>query len=214
MSLSCINCSSEETFLIYKNSLREYLECSFCQLIFVPRNQLISTDEEKSRYDNHENSAEDSRYREYLTGIFSGISPYLVSGSTGLDFGCGASTLLAQIFEEHDFKMSSYDLYYLPDDEIWQKKYDFIVLSEVIEHFREPRQIMEKLSGILRPQGQIFVKTKFFELEKEKFGNWFYKNDPTHIQFFNQASLNYVAKCLKMNGPKSLEKMDLYRLWS
>jgi len=214
LSLSCISCSSEKTFLIYKNSFREYLECSFCHLIFVPRGQLISSDEEKTRYDSHENSAEDPRYRDYLTGIFNGINPHLVPGSSGLDFGCGASTLLAQIFEQNYFKMSSYDLYYLPDEEIWKKKYDFLVLSEVIEHFREPKQTMEKLSGLLKPQGQIFIKTKFFEQGREKFGTWFYKNDPTHIQFFNHLSLNYLAKCLKMNGPTSLEKMDLYRLWS
>ena len=26
------------------------------------------------------------------------------------------------------------------------------------------------------------------------FSNWYYKNDPSHIGFFNQKSLNYIAE--------------------
>jgi hypothetical protein len=39
--------------------------------------------------------------------------------------------------------------------------------------------------------------------EETDFSNWYYKNDPSHIGFFNKQSLVYLAKELKL-------ELDIY----
>jgi hypothetical protein len=209
----CILCSSESTLKCFEDKSRAYFCCQNCSLIFVPRDSLLDPLEEKKRYDNHQNSDQDPRYRDYLTKTIVEIVPFLGTGAKGLDFGCGSSHLMEKIFFERGYKVDSYDLYYHPNEEIWQRKYDFIVLSEVIEHLAKPKETMEQLRSLLSPGGQIFIKTKYYPESLASFGSWFYKNDPTHIQFFNQQAMGSLARMLQLNGPESLPCQDLVRLW-
>lgn len=212
--MNCILCGSPKTFEWYQDKLQTYFLCHGCTFVFVPRNQMLSAFEEKKRYDTHENNDDDPRYREYLTKIRNSVTPFLTKESLGLDFGCGASHLLARIFSEENFVVDSYDLYYHPEEKIWDKTYDFIVLSEVIEHLSWPVATMEKLAKLLKPGGQIFIKTMFLPEKENAFAGWFYKNDPTHVQFFNFKSMEKLAQILNMQGPIKLPSPDLYRLWS
>lgn len=212
--MNCILCRGASVALWNQDSLRPYLRCDDCSLVFVPRDYLLSSVDEKKRYDTHENNEDDLRYREYLTKITTAIIPFLGADATGLDFGCGASTLLSKIFLESGFVVDSYDLYYHSDQKFRAKTYDFIVLSEVIEHLSDPIGGLEGLKLLLKPGGQFFIKTKYLPPQKEMFGNWFYKNDPTHIQFFNHQSMEKLASLLGMQGPMALSSADLCRLWS
>lgn len=174
----------------------------------MPRNEILSSELEKNRYDQHENNNE-GEYLKYLTGIASSILPYIKKDDQGLDFGSGISTSLAEIFGLTGIRVDSYDLYYHPNNEIWERQYDFVILSEVIEHLREPFETMEKLAKLLKANGKIFIKTKFRN-EKIEFSNWYYKRDLTHIQFFNQKSMNLLSN---KSGFKMTEVgTDLY-LW-
>lgn len=210
--MKCPLCESSSVTLWSEDELRSYFKCRECSLIFVPSEFLLSAEEEKKRYDTHENNQEDLRYREYLSKIALGAYPYLTAGMRGLDFGCGASTLLAQLFDENAFPTDSYDIFYHPNEEIWQKKYDFIVLSEVIEHLSSPLQTMMKLAERLTPQGQFFIKTKFSPEFQSMFSSWYYKKDPTHICFFNDQSMRKLANVLQMGGPE-ITGPDLSRIW-
>lgn len=211
--MKCILCQEGLVFPWVEDNQRSYLRCESCSLIFVPRDQLLSAPEEKNRYDQHQNKEDDLRYREYLSKITTSVLQHLLPGSRGLDFGCGASTLLSQIFLESRVSVDSYDLYYHPDDKFRFRSYDFIVLSEVIEHLSDPRKTMEELRYLLRPGGQIFIKTRFVPEKEEVFSKWYYKNDPTHIQFFNHRSMEKLASLLGLKGPMALECTDLYRLY-
>jgi hypothetical protein len=130
------------------------------------------------------------------------IIPELQKQQVGLDFGCGRTDLLAQLFWEKNFLVDSFDLYFLPDEKIWTKKYHFIILSEVIEHLRDPILELGKLRKMLLPDGKIFIKTKLHPGEKSLFDNWFYKRDSTHVQFFNSKSLSELGRKIRMNGPQ------------
>jgi hypothetical protein len=178
-------------------------------LVFVPRNEIISSEQEKNRYDQHQNNKDD-KYFTYLNGIVSSILPYIKKDSRGLDFGCGSTTLFSDILREHGFQSDSYDIYYHPKQEVWNRKYDFITLSEVIEHLHDPYDTIKRLTCLLNSNGIIFIKTKFLN-EDIDFSNWYYKRDLTHIQFFNQKSMGILAhqfgfKVIKVG-------LDLY-LWN
>jgi cyclopropane fatty-acyl-phospholipid synthase-like methyltransferase len=208
---SCPLCRSDKISEYSSDKFRSYQLCHACQLIFVPRSQLISQVEEKKRYDTHNNSEADSRYRAYLAQIVDLVVTEVKIGSRGLDFGCGSSTLMAEIFKERGFSVDSYDLFYHPQEFIWEKTYDFIILSEVIEHLREPLATMQALKSRLNPGGSFFIKTALSPDSKESFDKWFYKRDSTHIQFFQLPSLESLMEQMQMSSLKILAK-DLFHL--
>ena len=51
----------------------------------------------------------------------------------------------------------------------------------------------KRLASTLRAGGYIALMTHLLT-EETDFRSWYYKNDPSHIGFFNQKSLNYVAE--------------------
>jgi len=203
----CLKCNTQE---YSQDKTRAYHFCSNCQLIFVPRNQLIHPDQEKQRYDSHQNNEEDPHYRNYLQQLMNQVLPSLEKSQVGLDFGCGRTDLLAQLFKAKDITVDSFDLFFLPQLKVWDKKYHFIILSEVIEHLREPFLELQKLRKLLLPQGKIFIKTKLHPNRKDLFDDWFYKRDKTHIQFFNLSALKELGKRTNMNGPEMIGE-DLSR---
>lgn len=205
----CVVC--ESTARVYtKDPERSYFECQACQLVFVPRSELISYEQEKARYDHHQNLEKDSHYISYLEKIAKGILPHLKTQNRGLDFGCGRTKLLENILNQSGYNVSSYDLYYFPESFLLKQKYDFIILSEVIEHLREPRFTLNELSMMLNPGGKIFIKTKFLPA-REQFDRWFYKRDITHIQFFNPVSLKKIGELSNLEKFQDLGD-DLYLL--
>ena len=210
---NCPLCLDHNTQEYSRDKLRSYLICSNCELIFVPRDQLITQEQEKKRYDSHQNDKENSNYQNYLKKIINEILPSLEKEDTGLDFGCGITDLMGQLFKTKSFEVDSFDLYFFPEKKIWKKTYNFIILSEVIEHLRNPLSEMQGLRQILLARGQFFIKTKLHPNQKDSFDNWFYKRDNTHVQFFNLASLKKLATQLNMNDPEMIGE-DLYRFTS
>lgn len=200
----CPACHHHLAHEFSRDSLRCYLKCDSCSLVYVPRDALVSSADEKKRYEAHENDESDPKYRSYLMNLVELIIPNLKLGNKGLDFGSGKSTLLSTLFMEQGYKVNSYDLYFHPSEELLHEKYDFIILSEVIEHLRDPLQCMNQLKSLLKTNGQIFIKTKFCPEDKAMFDNWFYKRDITHVQFLNDSSFE------KLVGPFTKLGEDVY----
>lgn len=206
---SCPLCLAQKIEKYSEDKIRSYHLCSFCQLVFVAREDLISFDQEKERYEAHENNPDDEGYSKYLQKIVIEIKPQLPETGKGLDFGCGKTTILADHLKNLNYEMDSYDAYFLKDESIWDKQYDFIILSEVIEHLRMPRQEMRQLMRVLKPQGKLFIKTKYMPSSKAEFDQWFYKRDSTHVQFFSPESMGYLQNFLGLSSVKNIGT-DLY----
>lgn len=204
----CPLCLENNNHRYSADKIREYYLCSSCDLLFVPREELISSEAEKERYDLHDNLENDEGYVLYLKKIADSFLPYLKEGWGGLDFGSGKTKKLASLLP---FPVESFDLYYHNDQELLKKKYDFIVLSEVIEHLREPRETMLGLNRILREEGMFFIKTKLRPEKENVFSNWFYKRDVTHIEFFSMKALEYLGKMLNRPHVERIGE-DLFRL--
>jgi hypothetical protein len=208
----CPLCHHEKTNLFEKVQDRTYYECQLCSLVFVPREELISFQLEKERYENHQNSEENSDYIKYLAAIAEKISSKVPKGSTGLDFGCGKSLLMEKILVQQGFSVSSYDLFFHPNQNALEKKYDFILLSEVIEHLRDPYEELRKINGLLKPNGSLIIKTKLLTKEIIDFKNWFYRRDITHIQFFSENSFLKLAQLFQFHLHEKMgEDLFLFR---
>ena len=195
--MNCPLCSQIGATLFDQDKQRSFYQCPHCTLVFVPRSGLVSLSAEKERYDAHENSSDSEGYLSYLSGIADSIHQHLHPKSRGLDFGSGKTTLMENILEGKGHDVLSYDVFFHPEVPYTESKYDFIILSEVIEHLRDPFQEMAKLTELLHKDGKIFIKTKL--LPEKGFNSWFYKRDITHVQFFSLDSFKYLAQSLHLH---------------
>ena len=172
---------------------REFYQCGRCQLVFVPAMFHLSAAAEKAEYDKHQNSPQDSGYRRFLARTLDPLSERLAPGASGLDFGCGPGPTLSVMLAEQGLKVANYDLYYYPDASLLAQPYDFITLTEVIEHLASPMQVLTQLARCLRPNSLLAVMTKRVE-SQNAFAQWHYKNDPTHIAFYSEATFTWIAE--------------------
>ena len=196
-SCTCPICGADELQKYHEGQGREYLLCLQCDLVFVPRTQLPTIDVEKTKYDQHQNSPQDSGYRAFLSKLFTPIKEFIEPKSYGLDFGSGPGPTLSKMFEAEGYKMDIYDIFYAPNKEVFAKEYDFVTTTEVIEHLHNPKEELLRLASILKSGGVLGVMTAF-RVEQEKFGDWYYKNDLTHVRFFTPKVFDYIAKMLDM----------------
>jgi 2-polyprenyl-3-methyl-5-hydroxy-6-metoxy-1,4-benzoquinol methylase len=195
----------------YQDNVREYFRCQHCALVFVPQRWHLSLVAEKALYDLHENRIDDLGYRQFLTRLCQPLSARLAPHAQGLDFGCGPGPLLAKMFEEQGYTMSLYDPFYADATELLQQSYDFITCTEVVEHFRQPQLMFEQLFGLLKPYGLLGIMTKRV-IDVAAFSRWHYKNDPTHICFYSEATLQWLAA--KYHRQMELIDKDVALFWA
>lgn len=186
---ACMPCHAE-----YRKGqlLREFLSCPHCLAIHVPRQFHLPAGLEKAEYDKHQNLPQDDGYRRFLSRIVDPLLERIARQAQGLDFGCGPGPVLALMLEEAGHTMSLYDLFYYPDEKVLQQTYDFITATEVVEHLADPVSALDQLWNLLRPGGVLGLMTKRV-IDAEAFKTWHYKNDPTHITFFHERTLRWLA---------------------
>ena len=188
----CPLCKDKNTIKIYADKDREYLQCQTCQLIFVPPTLFLSADEEKARYDTHQNSPDDPKYRAFLDRLFIPMQNRLAPGSRGLDFGSGPGPTLSVMFEEAGHSMAIYDHFYALNPTVLDTSYDFITATEVVEHLHHPRQELDRLWETLKHGGILGIMTQLVP-NHEAFAEWYYKRDPTHVCFFSHTTFEWLA---------------------
>ena len=149
--------------------------------------------DELAYYRLHENDVDDPRYRSFVSRLGDPLLARLDQGSEGLDYGCGPGPALASVLREHGHVVHLYDPYFWPEPAALERTYDFIVCSEVAEHFHRPGEEFARLDGLLRPGGWLGVMT-CFRTEDRLFANWQYRQDPTHVIFYREATLRAIAR--------------------
>ena len=86
--------------------------------------------------------------------------------------------------------MRIYDIFYHDTPEVFDKAYDFITSTEVLEHLHQPLVEIQKLWDCLQVGGALGMMTAF---RVEDFASWYYKRDLTHILFFTPKSFVWLA---------------------
>jgi 2-polyprenyl-3-methyl-5-hydroxy-6-metoxy-1,4-benzoquinol methylase len=148
--------------------------------------------DEKAVYTLHDNNLGDPGYRTFLSRLATPLLKRIPPGSSGLDFGCGPGPALAQMLEGSGMRMALYDPYFYPDTAVLDRRYDFITCTEVIEHLYHPARVFRQLEALLSPGGILGVMT-CFQTDDARFDNWHYRRDPTHVVFYRQATLQWLA---------------------
>ncbi len=179
--------------LFFSGKKREFFRCEECRLVFAPEKYHLSEEDEKARYDKHENTSGNKGYLDFLYRFYSVLSSHIEDESIGLDFGSGPGPVLAELFKENSYNISIYDVFYAPDRSVLSKRYDFITIVEVLEHLRNPEKELRTLWECLNPGGVIAIMTKFLPSKKKNFTLWSYKNDITHICFYSEPVFKWIS---------------------
>ncbi len=172
---------------------RNYFQCQQCGLVFVPPSQYLTPEQEKAHYDLHQNSPDDQDYRQFLGRLADPLITVLKPEMSGLDFGSGPGPTLSVMLEESGFDMAIYDIFYANDKAVLQVDYDFITVTEVVEHLSKPGEVLELLWSRIKPGGWLGIMTKMV-LDQAAFGRWHYKNDQTHICFYSRETFDYLGQ--------------------
>ena len=192
-SLICPLCSDNNISHYHSDSQRAYQQCEVCQLVFVAQQYQLSTAEEKAVYDLHQNRPDDLGYRRFLDRLATPLLGALSVPSDGLDFGCGPGPTLSLMLEEPGHQVALFDPFYANNPALLNRNYDFITATEVVEHLSRPGFELDRLWRLLKPDGLLGIMTKQV-IDRTSFATWHYKNDPTHISFFSQATFSYLAE--------------------
>lgn len=188
----CPVCRAPGSELFLSIQGRDYRRCGYCAARFLDPHQRPSRDEEYAHYLHHENHPDGPGYRRFLSKLARPLLALLSSESRGLDYGCGPGPALAAMLREAGHDVALFDPFFHPDREPLTKVYDFVTCTETAEHFHRPSAEFSRLMALVRPGGWLAIMT-CFQTDDARFQNWHYRKDPTHVVFYREETLRYLA---------------------
>jgi len=172
---------------------REYFECSECKAVLLDPEFYVSAEDEMYRYQTHNNDIEDPRYQNFVMPLVDAVKEHYESPSYGLDYGCGTGPVAAKLLDDAGYSVSTYDPYFHKNPTVFQEQYDFIISSEVIEHFHHPAKEFRLLKGLLKPGGHLYCMTLRYADDID-FKDWHYVHDETHVIFYREETARWIKK--------------------
>ena len=208
---ACPLCGSVIIHDFYQGSDRDYLICDCCALIFVPPKFHLTAEQERQRYDLHQNSPDDARYRDFLNRLLKPLVVQLKSGSKGFVFASGPAPTLSLMLQEQGFSMSVYDLYYANNSDVLSQHYDFLCCTEALEHFASPNHEWQLFLSMVKNGGWIAIMTSMYDTVAS-FSDWYYKNDLTHICFYSRKTFQWLAQRDGLHVQIESDSVILFRM--
>ncbi|WP_152512703.1 class I SAM-dependent methyltransferase [Haloplasma contractile] len=153
----------------------------------------VTTDEEKKRYESHNNDVNDPRYQKFVSPIVDTVTSKYSTVSKGLDFGAGTGPVITKMLGDKGYDVALYDPFFWNNEERLKTTYDFIVCCEVIEHFHSPWKEFKLLRSLLKDGGTLYLKTDIYTDDTD-FKRWYYKNDPTHVFFYHPKAFEWIKE--------------------
>lgn len=179
--------------LLKKKIDENFYDCSTCKALVKDKKYYLTADEEKARYQNHNNDINDVGYQKFTSPITNYVLENFTKNNKGLDFGSGTGPVISSELEKNNYTILQYDPYFSPNKNVLKSKYDYIVSCEVFEHFYNPKQEIETLLKLLKNNGALLIMTLLYN-DKKDFDAWFYKNDPTHVFIYRKKTFEFIAK--------------------
>jgi hypothetical protein len=188
----CCLCQSDQIAIkLIKPSGEQYWDCSTCGLIFLDETFHLIPTTEKQHYLTHNNDIADPRYQHFVSPVTDYVMNNIPVTSKGLDYGAGPGPVVASVLRARGFELNLYDPYFCDDKSVLENDYDFIVSTEVVEHFYSPAQEFLKLKQLLKRHGQLVIMTHLYD-DAIDFKQWYYHRDPTHVVFYRIKTFEWV----------------------
>lgn len=189
----CPVCRTATAFPFAALAGKTYLQCTTCRATWLNPDERLDRSREFNHYTLHRNDPDDPRYRAFLSKLATPLLDRLSPSSEVLDFGCGPGPALAAMMREAGHRVAVYDPFFAPDAAVLTRAYDAITCSEVAEHFRDPAGEFDRMGAMLRPGGWLALMT-CFQTDDARFAAWHYRLDPTHVVFYREETLRFVAR--------------------
>lgn len=170
----------------------DYWRCSVCEATIMDPGHWPGRADEQAVYDLHENDVDSPGYRRFLSKLVTPLLSLLAPGTRVLDFGCGPGPALAAMMEEAGMAVTGYDPIYAPDETLLRQRWPVITATEVVEHLHQPSATFGQLDACLEPGGLLAIMT-CFQTDDDRFANWHYRRDPTHVVFYREHTLATIA---------------------
>lgn len=189
----CPVCRSQQIKHFARLEDRDYFRCEICLATFMAQIHWPDSAEARACYLLHENDPENISYRSFLSRLSEPLLHKLRPGSRILDYGCGPGPALAAMLREAGHEVAVFDPVFFADHSVLDRQYDAVTCTEVAEHFFYPADEFDRLSELLSPDGWLAVMTCFQTID-ERFANWQYRKDKTHVVFYREATLRHLAE--------------------
>jgi 2-polyprenyl-3-methyl-5-hydroxy-6-metoxy-1,4-benzoquinol methylase len=128
-----------------------------------------------------------------------------------LDYGCGKGLFVSFLREEGFTKTVGYDPYVpeFADETVLDRSYDIIVAQDVIEHDKDPGELMIRLARMLGPEGRLCIGTPDAEridlLDAEK--SALSLHQPYHRHILSKRALTGMGRNI------GLTALSTYHRW-
>ena len=118
-----------------------------------------------------------------------------------LDLGSADNSLQKIVKKKYDFNIDSFN-----DPKVDFEKdfidikndfYDLIIFKAVIEHIRNPVNVLTNIKRSLKPNGILIITTSNYNYQIKEF--W---NDPTHVHPYNPVSLKKLLDIFEFKNAK------------
>ncbi len=172
---------------------KKFFECGHCKAIVKDPVYYYSGEAEERRYKAHNNDVNDVRYQKFTSPITEHVLQNFLPEHKGLDFGCGTGPVISKMLTDRNYTVFLYDPFFAPNEEALEQTYDYIFSCEVFEHFYYPRKEITMLEKMLKPGGSLLIMTLLYNDEID-FSRWSYTNDPTHVFFYREETIQYIAQ--------------------
>jgi len=191
----CPLCLSHNCQQVGSDKRRCFFRCDTCTLIFVPHAYHLTSQQERRRYDLHDNTESNEGYVRFLTQVADIVEDESSSHARILDFGCGREAVLSKILRHRGKRCDCYDPLYHHSITDTSVRYDVIVLCEVIEHCRDVQCTLHEIKRLLTDNATVLIRTQCYP-PVDRLTTWWYAQDMTHVNFFSQQALETAAHIL------------------
>jgi 2-polyprenyl-3-methyl-5-hydroxy-6-metoxy-1,4-benzoquinol methylase len=183
---------------LFYSDTRAFHRCPLCHLIFT--SQIAPAADQEAHYKSQWANQDGAFWEKQADTIIAIVSRY-VKPRRILDFGSGSGSL------SRELAARGYDVTPLEPmthgylkDQRHPAKFDAIIAVEVIEHLPNLWEELGELDKVLAEGGVMFFATlltnRFIDSEdaSEQFSSWWYKDDPTHVNFFCARTLAVMER--------------------
>lgn len=218
---------------------QEILSCDGCDLVYTanPVDEKVTAEFYKklANYEYSSNSRGVAHnYNDNIRRQYRYVEEHLSEGMSILEIGAADGTNL-NYYKEKGFRVFGIEPSALNKNTAWENYgielfagtfeeyeersdnkeiFDLVILSHVLEHFVEPKTMLNKIKDFNARYLLIEVPAMDARFDDEPFGSFFFE----HVNYFSYASLSYLLSEVGYNGKKisvdyNAEHPVLISLW-